>query len=260
MTMKVILVSDLHLGYENSDKTAFNRFLDSLKQDTKATDLVLLGDIVDMWRRDSSGVFLENHDIFEKIVLLSKKMNVHYVAGNHDYHVLKLQNHKYPFNFKPILPLRDGQFHYKFLHGYEYEIPPQNVQVYEALCRVMSDEIGDFESDLWSTFARGWSNFRSFFSTLFLKKRKIQETAKKVRVNAETRLSTTLTQIEQNVCSQVQDHEIIVFGHTHHAFVSTSGNVANTGSWVTDSQVHNTYVELSNGKPRLFIFEGNEIT
>jgi hypothetical protein len=58
--LKLTIVSDLHLGYKNADKDSFSRFLDSLKSDAETTDLVLLGDIVDMWRRDASGVFLEN--------------------------------------------------------------------------------------------------------------------------------------------------------------------------------------------------------
>ena len=85
--MKLIVLSDVHLGYEHSDKASFNRFLDSIQQDAKGTtDLILLGDIVDMWRRDSSGVFLENWDTLKRIMILQNKMRVHYVAGNHDFH------------------------------------------------------------------------------------------------------------------------------------------------------------------------------
>ena len=86
--MAIVAVSDLHLGFDNSDKPAFNRFLEKLLSDPSITDLVLLGDIVDMWRRDSSGVFLENHDVLDLMLELQKKMKVYYVAGNHDFHVL----------------------------------------------------------------------------------------------------------------------------------------------------------------------------
>ena len=37
-------------------------------------------------------------------------------------------------------------------------------------------------------------------------------------------------------------------------------NVVNSGSWVKDAAITNTYVELSGGKPRLFVFGGNEVT
>ena len=38
-----------------------------------------------------------------------------------------------------------------------------------------------------------------------------------------------------------------------------SGDVVNTGSWVTDATTRNTYVVLEHGKPRLFVYEGEEI-
>ena len=65
--LKLLIVSDLHLSYKNADKDSFNRFLDSVQSDTETTDLVLLGDIVNMWRRDASGVFLENWDVVQKM-------------------------------------------------------------------------------------------------------------------------------------------------------------------------------------------------
>jgi hypothetical protein len=41
--------------------------------------------------------------------------------------------------------------------------------------------------------------------------------------------------------------------------VNKTGTVANTGSWITTVPIHNTYVRLENGIPRLFVFEGEEI-
>jgi UDP-2,3-diacylglucosamine pyrophosphatase LpxH len=87
------------LGYSNSDKLAFNQFLDVIAKDGEVTHLVLLGDVVDMWRRDSSGVFLENRETMDKIMNLKQRIKVYYVAGNHDFHVLRLQNFAYPFTF-----------------------------------------------------------------------------------------------------------------------------------------------------------------
>ena len=96
-TTKVVVTSDHHLGYAEADKRAFNAFLDYLGEEGDVTHLVLLGDVVDMWRRDASGVFLENHDTVAKILSLkSKGVQIFYVAGNHDYHVLDLVNPAYP--------------------------------------------------------------------------------------------------------------------------------------------------------------------
>ena len=79
-TTKVVVTSDHHLGYANADKAAFNAFLDNLTQEDDLTHMVLLGDVVDMWRRDASGVFLEGHDTIGKILALqSKGVQVFYV-------------------------------------------------------------------------------------------------------------------------------------------------------------------------------------
>jgi UDP-2,3-diacylglucosamine pyrophosphatase LpxH len=228
--LKLIIVSDIHLGYENADKDSFNMFLDGLQSDKETTDLVLLGDIVDMWRRDASGVFLENWDIVQKIISLKQKMRVHYVAGNHDYHVLNIQDHSYPFSFTKNLKFTDGDHTYMICHGYEFD-PHQKTVLMEALCHVMYDKIEGF-ADIFGG----------------------------VTQSPETRLSKILGDVEHHACSTVKNGEILVFGHTHHPFINEAENVVNSGCWVTDSPVHNTVVELSGGKPRLSIFEGREIT
>lgn len=258
--MKVVVVSDQHLGYTNSDKTAFKSFLDHLAQDPEVTDLVLLGDVVDMWRRDASGIFLENDDTIQKILALSNKIKVYFVAGNHDYHVLELQNHSYPFKFRKDLTLTDGNVTYRFLHGYEFD-PEQQIPWMEALCRMMSDQVGGFESGFWTELTRTWSDLKYVLYEIFLfwKKGGLQKKVDRLQSVPEIRLKNTLSQIEARACSSVKPNEILVFGHTHRPFVNITENVVNSGSWVTDSPIHNTYVELSNGKPHLFVFGGQQI-
>jgi UDP-2,3-diacylglucosamine pyrophosphatase LpxH len=228
--LKLTLVSDLHLGYKNADKDSFNRFLDGLQSDKETTDLILLGDIVDMWRRDAAGVFLENWDVVQKIIRLKQRMRVHYVAGNHDYHVLQMRGHSYPFSFARDLKFKDGKYTYVICHGLEFD-PHQKAVVMEALCHVMYDPIENFE-DLFGG----------------------------VTQPPEKRLSNILKDVEHIACSAIKKDEILVFGHTHHPFINEAENVVNTGCWVKDSTVHNTFVEISGGKPRLSVFEGREIT
>lgn len=146
--MKTIVVSDVHLGTEDSDEAAFNAFLSSLHDDHEVTDLVLLGDIVDLWWRDASGAFLENMDTVEIIKDLQSKLRVHWVAGNHDYHLLRLKNrapfYHYPFEFKETLELGDGDHTYRFMHGYEFEYGNELEfmrPIMDMLCHVMSDSL-----------------------------------------------------------------------------------------------------------------------
>ena len=124
--------------------------------DKELKELVLLGDIVDMWRRDASGVFLENMDTMEIVKGLQKNIKVDYVAGNHDYHVLKLKNraphYRYPFEFSRELEIVDGGRTIIFMHGYEFEYGHEIGLMrpsMEVLCRMMSDYDGVEEEKLW---------------------------------------------------------------------------------------------------------------
>ncbi len=123
----------------------------------------------------------------------------------------------------------DGDNIYTICHGHEFD-PAQKPAIMETLCHVMYDPIEGFENLFGTTQP------------------------------PETRLSQILGDVEKRAVSSVKNGEILVFGHTHHPFINEAENVVNTGSWVTDSNIHNTVVELSGGKPKLSIFEGREIT
>ena len=255
--MAIVAVSDLHLGFDNSDKPAFVRFLQKLMADTSITDLVLLGDIVDMWRRDSSGVFLENHDVLDLMIDLKKKMNVYYVAGNHDFHVLKLQGRGYPFSFKGDLTIQQDGVNCKFVHGWQFD-EMQREHFMESLCHSMSDNKGERDSNIWAALGRYESDMSRFFSTIDRgRKRRLAEM---LQLPPEQRLIETLKGVEKKARAAVQQGEVLVFGHTHRPFVNKAENLTNTGSWVTTGPVHNTFVRLESGKPKLFVFEGAEVT
>jgi len=249
--MKVIVTSDHHLGYVNSDKTAFDAFLDKLSQ-SDVTHLVLLGDVVDMWRRDASGVFLENHDTIRRILTLkSKGIQTYYVAGNHDYHVLHLHMPTYPFEFRKDLTLTDGQTTYRFVHGHEFD-PDQKAPLMEFLCRVMSDGGGTVENTLWNDYNK-LNNYLSKIEPSFIKE-DIGALMDRIQRRPEERLKDSLSKINSRATSAAKPGEVLVFGHTHVPFINKTENVVNTGSWVKDADPHGTYVELSEGKPRLFVF------
>jgi UDP-2,3-diacylglucosamine pyrophosphatase LpxH len=256
--LAIIAISDQHLGIEASDKAAFLRFLNQLQSDASVTDLVLLGDVVDMWRRDASGVFLENKDVLDQVILLQKKMRVYYIAGNHDFHVLKLQGRGYPVNFLRNLTLQQDGVTYKFFHGWEFD-EMQREHFMESLCHAMSDEKGDRDNHIWAALTRDKGDLRYVLTMLF-NRGSIRRATETLQLDPQERLKETLNGVEKKASSTVQPGEVLIFGHTHHPFVNKAGNVANTGSWITTMPVHNTYVRLEGGKPRLFVFEGAEVT
>jgi UDP-2,3-diacylglucosamine pyrophosphatase LpxH len=251
---KVVVTSDHHLGYAKADKTAFNAFLDNLTRENDLTHMVLLGDVVDMWRRDASGVFLEAHDTIGKILALqSKGVQVFYIAGNHDYHVLNLDNpySAYPLQFRKELSLSDGQVTYRFVHGFQFD-PEQKAPLMALLCRLMSDKGGILESNVWADLP-SLSNIFSKIEPSFIKA-DIAALTERIQRSPEDRLKESLTKINSRASQEVKAGEILIFGHTHAPFVNKAENVVNCGSWVKDANPYDTYVELTDGKPRLFIF------
>jgi predicted phosphodiesterase len=86
--------------------------------------------------------------------------------------------------------------------------------------------------------------------------------AQRLHQRPEDRLKESLNKINLTACKEVKPGEILIFGHTHVPFVNKEENVANCGSWVKDANPYDTYVELSDGKPRLYIFspQKKEIT
>lgn len=258
LTVTIVAVSDQHLGIETSDKIAFDRFLDQIQTDSTISDLVLVGDVVDMWRRDASGIFLENKDIVDKVLSLRSKMRVHYVAGNHDYHVLKLQGHSYPIKFVKDLSINQDNVNCVFRHGYEFD-EMQREHFMESLCHAMSDAKGERDDNIWAALSRDKGDLGYAFSVIF-RRANLRQAAAQLLLSPEERLKDSLGRVEKRARESVQAGEILVFGHTHRPFINREENLVNTGSWVTTALVHNTYVRIEGAKPRLFVFEGEEIT
>ena len=112
----IIAVSDVHLAEKaddwqvQEDDKKFADFLDYLASGPlkDGGELVLLGDIFDLWRRDFVNALIECESIVSRLIDLGRKANVHYVVGNHDYHMLRmceLFSDKYPFRVSKDLRL-----------------------------------------------------------------------------------------------------------------------------------------------------------
>ncbi len=145
----IIAVSDLHLGDPVSNRLGFIEFVTEYLAPRKEdiTDLVLLGDILDLWRRDNSKVLLNYMNILSKICSLGFKVT--YIVGNHDIFMLDYRGQekkKEDITRTPQLPenllitysheLLSGKEKFRFIHGYQsdywYARP-----FYEAFCRSM---------------------------------------------------------------------------------------------------------------------------
>jgi UDP-2,3-diacylglucosamine pyrophosphatase LpxH len=266
--IKVAVVSDVHLGSEASRRESFRSFLASLRRDDELTDLVLLGDIVEMWHRDASGVFLENMDVITLLKELQERIKVHWVAGNHDYHLLKLKNraphYHYPFEFHETLELVDGEHTYRFMHGYEFEYGSETKfirPIMEIMCHVMSDPDGAPKDDIWTYLARKMGDVQYAVRPERGEEGGLKLTTGSIDDGPEIRLKNRVEGIETLAYAEVRARpgHVLIFGHTHHPFINQDENLANAGSWVEEGTPHDTYVILQGGRPRLFVHNGDEI-
>jgi UDP-2,3-diacylglucosamine pyrophosphatase LpxH len=256
--MTIIAISDVHLGFEDCNDSAFDKFLDWVGTRDDVDRLVICGDFLDMWRRDPAGVVFENSDIIVKLHALQPKIKVHYVGGNHDYHVTELKNFGYKLEFSEDLTIMEGNIRHTFKHGYEFD-PSQNKIYFNALCYT-TDEQGDVISEAWEILMQGkkWlDRIKAFFSR---EKGRARSEMKRMLTTPKERLKDMMDVVEKNACTSVGEGEILIFGHTHRPFVNKRENVANTGCWVSDAPVQNTYVEIKDGKIALKVFGGVEVT
>jgi len=77
--VKILAVSDCHLGYKRCNLDAIVDFLNHY-QNTEVDHFILLGDIYDFWRRNNADLIKENDEIMAKLNDLKAK-NIYYVAG-----------------------------------------------------------------------------------------------------------------------------------------------------------------------------------
>jgi hypothetical protein len=63
---KIIVTSDQHHGYENSEVKDFHGLIDYTSGRNDVEAFVILEDFIDMWRRDASGLFLEYSNTISK--------------------------------------------------------------------------------------------------------------------------------------------------------------------------------------------------
>ena len=164
----IIAVSDLHMGDPVSNKAGFKSFIEEFLRPrrTEISHLVLLGDILDLWRRNNSHVILENLDVLNDVCSLGFK--VHYIVGNHDF----IMNKFGPSSDESDVPqrltcdpntmivsdnqlLENGGKKFRFIHGHQmsywYALP-----FYEAFSCAMCEVNEDLKeiSDVWRVLER----------------------------------------------------------------------------------------------------------
>jgi UDP-2,3-diacylglucosamine pyrophosphatase LpxH len=275
----IIAVSDVHLCEHADDKSAkeddiqFSNFLDHIKahQLKDGGDLVLVGDIVDYWRRGFAKPILESAGIISKLRDFDGRVKKYYVVGNHDYYSWNLSGLiKDWFPFEKVdkhIRLAYGGKAFFFIHGYQMKMsinPYYNsLFAYEAFSEILSlqgEYAGRTASSFWEKIEEGTSiiqmlkgaphdikgAMQSMLSPPDKRLNGVHNAKEKIKGFASSKNAFEMG---------LEENDILVYGHTHEPFQADDGSVINIGSWKKSPCKDYTYLEIINGKPTLMKFE-----
>jgi len=236
---KVVVAGDAHLGSENADAAAFEAFLADLRADADLEEVVFLGDLWDLVRRDPFGAALETAGPLDRLGRLAREVPVRYVLGNHDVHLRDLDWSRYAVDFREEYTIRQGGTAIRCRHGNEFDALQS-----DRLSRYLSGR-GD-RGDIDPT--RGRKDPVVAYA---------RETVGRLRSRL---LPDGGRPAERYPRRERRAHEWLagagadklVYGHTHAPYVHHDNLAANPGSWKTTAPVHNTYLEVSDGHLALY--------
>lgn len=246
----IVAVSDIHLGTSQSDKNRFKTFLTDVVEHEDVEHFVLVGDILDMWRRDHERVLIENADILRKLTdLQDKGTTIHFVAGNHDYHTTEMDFYNLyglDVSTKVVLPCGDQKYY--FIHGYQFEFV-DDLEIYQKfaneLCK-RGERSGKTAGEIWELLKIGSSVVDKIWV-----ERVTKSPGERLTDGDIDKINETIKEQKEVYKDQIGD-KFIVYGHTHRPFVDVAGCLANTGSWVDEPSrpylKKNTYIAIEEGK------------
>ncbi len=235
---KCIVVSDVHLGTELSNRYRFINFIENLENDVD--HFVLLGDILDFWRRDPVGVLLENIDVIQKLMSLEPEINVSYVLGNHDFHLIRFPKSYFGsiFDLNYDLSIRYGETTYRFIHGYQLEYKRfGTLTAYEMFADEMcvaGDDVGRVADAVWKRVCEG-GKVIDRIRNLIGRPNWVSEIIGETVSPPDKRDLKKLEGYAAQLTTGRYAGEFLIYGHTHEPFVKMEKNIANTGSWVEGS-------------------------
>ena len=114
--MKIYCASDFHIGYNNTNYSKIQEFLELVKED--ADELVLCGDVFDLWRCSVDRIMNREpmKTTYEALLSTIKDVPTTIIWGNHDYNFWK----------KIALPVKVTDSFFSndiyFCHGWQFDI------------------------------------------------------------------------------------------------------------------------------------------
>ena len=218
-TYKSVFISDVHLGTKACKSKKLHKFLDTFE----AENLFLVGDIIDGWALKRRHYWTKTQtEVIRRILKLSEKMNVYYIAGNHDEFIRPF--FKYDFQF--------GQC--RILDSYDYvAIDGRRIFVshgdYFDLTMKIPSPLINLAARVWDFIPHKEEN--NSFSDKMYKLLGTEHTIKK--------------HIKRN------GYDCAITGHTHSPKIKD--DYMNCGDWVTNCSY---IVETIDGQWKLLQYKG----
>jgi UDP-2,3-diacylglucosamine pyrophosphatase LpxH len=238
VTGRVIAAGDVHLGSSNANADAFNGFLDELYHDhDDVSELVLLGDVWDLVRRDPFGCAWETSETILRLQRLAGRLPVRFVLGNHDTYLRTLDTSRYDIEFTDEYVLEQGDDSVRFCHGHAFD----RLQ-FDFLSERLSGP-GD-RGDIDPTGGRK--------DPIVARGRQYVRSIKSMVAGGGDSVTYSRRERRAHAYLDTVPEDKLVYGHTHAPYVHHENVAANPGSWKATAPVHNTYITLEEGDITLY--------
>ena len=215
--MKILIISDLHLGSRFSNELSILELLNTEDYD----ELILAGDIIDFIRipkftKNTLKILNTIFNNFEK-----KKQKIIYIVGNHDIAFTNFIESDIAniIEFKKRYDFIDNNKKIRIEHGDDYD----NIIIkWEFLMNIICVIANIFERFFNYDISKKWEQLR-------------ENTRDKINI--------------YNIMNKNNDVDIFIMGHTHDPkiitknFNTTIQTYANSGDWVSN----NSYIIIENG-------------
>ena len=238
---RTIVMSDIHLGIQNSRVKEAVHFLRSHTCDT----LILNGDIIDGWQLSKSGKWKKKHTAFFKLImkwLATSETEVIYLRGNHDDfldEILPLQLANFSIVRQHIH--QSGNRKYFVVHGDIFDSVTTNLKWIAKL--------GDIGYTFLLWLNRHYNQYRvkrglPYYSLSQVVKQKVKQAV------------SFITDYEKELCEVAKQERCdgVICGHIHHPDNKMIDEIhyLNSGDWV---ETMSALVEDENGNWEVIFYK-----
>lgn len=249
MTGRVVVVSDIHLGIEESDEEEFRRFVEQEIPRLRPDVFVIAGDFIDLWRRGIESVFTEHAELISSISELDRDIEVKVIAGNHDWRLVDSNRSEDPWNVSTEFNFESGGDEFRVVHGHQYD-PSNAGSISNRLLCLTNDKSARRIDSFYDTVIENTVLLRELSKREpFIPRPSLSQIASFSNPNRFTskELDDRVGRIENRAVEL--NERYVIFGHTHRPKVEK--DFANSGAWTTDE---NTYILIDNGSVEKFTF------